>query len=340
MIRFTDVKKVYQTGNGPVQALADLNLEVRRGEIFGIIGYSGAGKSTLIRLINLLEKPTEGRIEVEGRALNTLSEKELRLERKKIGMIFQHFNLLWSRTVEENIAFPLELAGLPRKKRKERVAELIRLVGLNGREHTYPSQLSGGQKQRVGIARALASRPQVLLCDEATSALDPKTTDSILNLLVEINRKLGLTIVLITHEMHVIKKICTRVAVLDKGMIVEEGKVEDVFNEPKQLITREFVRQVTQHPSGEIPGEELINAYPDGRLAKFVFGRGVSQQQVISRLFSNQRLSVTIVSGMFEPEENGAQASIIVRAEGDPDVFREWIGSISELGVKAEVIRS
>ena len=207
MIRVENVSKTYTGKQGTVEAVKDVSLEISRGEIFGVIGFSGAGKSTLIRLLNGLETVTSGHIYINEKDITTLKRKELLKERQKIAMIFQHFNLLWSRTVEENIAFSLEIAGVPKAERKAKVAELIDLVGLTGREKSYPSQLSGGQKQRVGIARALANEPEVLLCDEATSALDPKTTKDILKLLVEINQELGLTIVLITHEMHVVRQI-------------------------------------------------------------------------------------------------------------------------------------
>src|SRR3954453_17963111 len=238
MISIQNVRKIFPGKKGDLKAVDDVNLEIKEGEIFGVIGYSGAGKSTLIRMLNGLELPTKGSVTVAGKEISKIKGAELRKARQEISMIFKHFNLLWSRTVQDNIAFPLEIAGVPAKEREQRVTELIKLVGLEGREDAYPSQLSGGQKQRVGIARALANGPEVLLCDEATSALDPETTDSILDLLVDINEKLGLTIVLITHEMQVIQKICNRVAVMEKGAVVEEGQVLEVFRKPKQPITK------------------------------------------------------------------------------------------------------
>ena len=246
MINLQNVSKIYRSKHGDVNAVQDVTLTIKKGEIFGIIGYSGAGKSSLIRLLNGLEQPTSGTVEVAGRKISEIKGKKLRKARQEISMIFQHFNLLWSRTVRDNIAFPLEIAGVSKAKRLERVAELIKLVGLEGKENAYPSQLSGGQKQRVGIARALANNPKVLLCDEATSALDPQTTDSILGLLSDINERLGLTIVLITHEMHVIRKICHRVAVMENGKVVEEGDVLNVFIKPKEEMTKRFVQQVTE----------------------------------------------------------------------------------------------
>ena len=232
MISIKNAKKIFSTKQGNVTAVTDVDLEINEGEIFGVIGYSGAGKSTLIRMLNGLEIPTGGTVTVADKQISHIKGADLRNARQEISMIFQHFNLLWSRTVRENIAFPLEIAGIPKRKRQQRVDELIRLVGLEGREDSYPSQLSGGQKQRVGIARALANKPKVLLCDEATSALDPETTDSILDLLVDINKNLGLTIVLITHEMHVIRKICHRVAVMEGGKVVEQGSVLEIFKDP------------------------------------------------------------------------------------------------------------
>jgi D-methionine transport system ATP-binding protein len=242
MIVLSNVCKTFDSAQGGVVAVDDVNLTVEAGQIYGIIGYSGAGKSTLIRLLNGLETPSSGSIQVEGFDIAGAEGNALRQARLKISMVFQHFNLLWSRTVSQNIAFSMQIAGVPKAQIKPRVAELVALVGLQGREDAYPSQLSGGQKQRVGIARALANNPGVLLCDEATSALDPQTTDSILDLLLDINRKLNLTIVLITHEMHVVRKICHRVAVMENGRIVEEGPVIDVFTRPQQPITQQFVK--------------------------------------------------------------------------------------------------
>lgn len=244
MIKLVELNKTYQAGSVEIPALRGINLTIEKGEVFGVIGHSGAGKSTLIRCINLLETPTSGSVFVDGAELTTFQGKKLQQARRNIGMIFQHFNLLSSATVADNIAFPLNLAKRPKEETNRRVAELLALVGLEGQEKKYPAQLSGGQKQRVGIARALANNPSVLLCDEATSALDPQTTKSILSLLLDINRKLGITIVLITHEMHVIRSICDRVAVIDDGRIVESGKVTEVFLKPQHPTTKEFVEQV------------------------------------------------------------------------------------------------
>ena len=237
MIVLSNISKVFDNGKVALTAVDNVNLTIAQGQIYGIIGYSGAGKSTLIRLLNGLEKPSSGSVTINGQNISAAKGEALRQARLKISMVFQHFNLLWSRTVSENIAFSMQIAGVPKADIKARVAELIELVGLKGREHAYPSQLSGGQKQRVGIARALANRPDVLLCDEATSALDPQTTDQILDLLLDINRRFRLTIVLITHEMHVVRKICDRVAVMENGKVVEEGDVLSVFTHPQQTQT-------------------------------------------------------------------------------------------------------
>lgn len=238
MVQLKNIQKIYPNG---FHALKNINLRVESGEIYGIVGFSGAGKSTLIRTINLLESPSGGEVIVNGKDLRMLSPKDLRTERQKIGMIFQHFNLLSSKNAFENVAFALEIVKWDKKAIKSRVAELLELVGLSDKAHYYPSQLSGGQKQRVGIARALANHPHLLLCDEATSALDTKTTKSILNLLREIQRSLNLTIILITHQIDVIKAICNKMCVISNGEIVESGAVEDIFANPQDEVTRELI---------------------------------------------------------------------------------------------------
>lgn len=241
MIELKNVTKIFKQKDRDVTALAGVSLKVERGKIFGVIGQSGAGKSTLIRCVNLLEKPTGGEVIIDGKSLTALSDRELALERRQIGMIFQHFNLLASRTVFDNVAFPLELDNRPRHEIKERVSELLRLVGLQDKAGDYPAALSGGQKQRVAIARTLANNPKVLLCDEATSALDPGTTASILALLKDINRRLKITILLITHEMNVVKSICHDVAVISHGKLVEKGAVNAVFSNPRTELARSFI---------------------------------------------------------------------------------------------------
>lgn len=244
MIDLRNVEKTYYSNAGDIHALKKTNLHINAGEIFGIIGLSGAGKSTLIRCINMLEVPTGGQVFVDGQELTAMNNQELRKARQNIGMIFQHFNLLASRTVYDNIAFPLEIQGISQSEIKKRVQPLLELVQLQDRGDYYPSQLSGGQKQRVGIARALASDPKVLLCDEATSALDPQTTKSILDLLKDINKRLNLTIVMITHQMEVVKEVCDRVAVIENGEIIEEGSMIDVFTDPQKPTTKDFVKSI------------------------------------------------------------------------------------------------
>ncbi|WPM85411.1 methionine ABC transporter ATP-binding protein MetN [Apirhabdus apintestini] len=246
MIKLSSITKVFQQGNRHIQALKNVSLHVPAGQIFGVIGSSGAGKSTLIRCVNLLERPTSGEVLVDGKDLTAMSEAQLTKARRQIGMIFQHFNLLSSRTVFGNVALPLELDNTPRSEVKRRVMELLELVGLAEKHDAYPANLSGGQKQRVAIARALASNPKILLCDEATSALDPATTRAILELLKDINRRLGLTILLITHEMDVVKRICDRVAVISDGELIEQDKVGEVFSHPKTPLAQQFI-QSTLH---------------------------------------------------------------------------------------------
>ncbi len=246
MIEFSHLNKTFVSRAGKVEALKDVSLTVENGDIYGVIGFSGAGKSTLIRMANLLERPDSGSIKVDGVELTGQTEAQLIPVRRKIGMVFQQFNLLESRTVAQNIEIPMKLAGIASEQRTARVKELLQFVELSDKANTYVSRLSGGQKQRVGIARALALSPSILLCDEATSALDPQTTESILALLKKINRELGVTILLITHQMQVVQRICNKVAVMENGRIVEQGTVLDVFGSPKQEITRSFVRAIIQ----------------------------------------------------------------------------------------------
>ena len=264
MIRFEHVSKTFQTKNGPFDALKDVSFEIEKGDIYGVIGYSGAGKSTLIRMVNALETPTSGNVWVEGKDIGTLNQKELRNLRKGIGMIFQQFNLLESKTIYDNVAIALKLNGISKKDIEKRVTELLDFVELSDKKYSYPGQLSGGQKQRVGIARALANNPSILLCDEATSALDPKTTDSILELLKKINEMLHITIVIITHEMNVIQKICNKVAVMDYGQVVETGSVIQVFSNPQSDIAKRFVgnliRDVIPEPLVESIRRETRNS--------------------------------------------------------------------------------
>lgn len=338
MITINNVRKIYSSRVGKITAVEDVNLEVKSGEIFGVIGYSGAGKSTLIRMLNGLEIPTEGSVTVADKLISKIKGNELRKARQEISMIFQHFNLLWSRTVADNIAFPLEIAGVDKNERKKRVRELIQLVGLEGREDAYPSQLSGGQKQRVGIARALANNPKVLLCDEATSALDPQTTDSILDLLVDINKRLGLTIVLITHEMHVIRKICHRVAVMEEGKIVELGSVLDVFKNPQQSITKRFVQQVTEPEETKETVDHLLANYPQGQVIQLGFVGEAAEQPLITNIIRHYDVTVNILQGKISQTQSGSYGTLFIHLDGTEDEVSKAIQYIHSQQVGVEVI--
>lgn len=339
MIVLSNVCKTFDSAQGRVVAVDDVNLTVEAGQIYGIIGYSGAGKSTLIRLLNGLETPSSGSIKVEGFDIAAAKGNELRQARLKISMVFQHFNLLWSRTVSQNIAFSMQIAGVPKAQIKPRVAELVALVGLQGREDAYPSQLSGGQKQRVGIARALANNPGVLLCDEATSALDPQTTDSILDLLLDINRKLNLTIVLITHEMHVVRKICHRVAVMENGRIVEEGPVIDVFTRPQQPITQQFVKQVSQYQETEESFNPLLSQHLSGAIFKLTFVGVQTHQAVISEVILRYKVSVNILHGKISQTLNGTFGELYIHVEGNDLQIDSMLTLLKEQQIAVEVIK-
>jgi D-methionine transport system ATP-binding protein len=338
MIQIKNAQKIYSSKNGKVTAVDDVTIEIQQGEIFGVIGYSGAGKSTLIRMLNGLEIPTSGTVTVAGSLVSKIKGKELRKARQEISMIFQHFNLLWSRTVRENIAFPLEISGVKKADRVKRVDELIKLVGLEGREEAYPSELSGGQKQRVGIARALANNPKVLLCDEATSALDPQTTDSILDLLVDINKRLGLTIVLITHEMHVIQKICHRVAVMEDGKIVELGPVLEVFKNPQQPITKRFVQQVTEPGETKETAEHLLARFPAGKIVQLTFVGESTEQPLITELIRQHNVTVNILQGKINQTQNGSYGTLFVHIDGESTEITKAIDYVRSKLVGVEVV--
>lgn len=338
MITLQNVVKDYLARKNRVRAVDDVSLEIADGEIFGVVGYSGAGKSSLIRMFNGLELPTAGDVIVDNKKISQIRGRELRKARQKIGMIFQHFNLLWSRTVFENIAFPLEIAGVKRAERKERVQELIQLVGLSGKENAYPSELSGGQKQRVGIARALANDPDVLLCDEATSALDPQTTDEVLDLLLDINKRLHLTIIVITHEMHVIRKICNRVAVMEAGKVVELGDVLEVFKHPKQNVTKRFIEQVTESDETEEIIHLLLTNYSEGRLVKLLFMSENATQPVISQVAQAHDVALNVLHGSLTQTQNGAYGTLYVQIQGADEEIEKTIESLRAAKVETEVI--
>lgn len=336
MITLSQVVKIFKNKFGSFTALDGVDLSIKKGEIFGIIGYSGAGKSTLVRMINLLEAPTSGEVVVGNTSLNQLSASELRKARRKIGMVFQHFNLLWSRTVAENVALPLEIAGIPKSEHPTRVKELLALVGLEDKADSYPSQLSGGQKQRVGIARALANQPDVLLCDEATSALDPKTTDSILDLVKEINQKLGLTVVLITHEMHVIEKICDRVAVMESGRVIEMGDVVDIFSHPKTTTTREFISQVA---GSDQLDDNFLSSLGQGTVLRLTFLGDSASQTVVTRLVKEVGVEVNILQGQIKRLKDVAFGTLYVQVPGDVDTEAKTIAYLKKQGVKVDVLQ-
>lgn len=341
MIILSHIEKTYDGPDGPVAALKGIDLSIARGEIFGIVGLSGAGKSTLVRCINLLERPTKGSVVVDGKELTALSPSELRQARKSIGMIFQHFNLLSSATVYDNVAFPLRLAHTDENEIKKRVEPLLALVSLADKAHQYPSQLSGGQKQRVGIARALASEPKVLLCDEATSALDPQTTKAILALIRDINQKLGLTVVIITHEMQVIKDICDKVAVIENGVIAEQGRVIDVFTAPQKPITKEFISVLMG--SGLPPGlsESSISRepIPGGKLlVRIAFLGDSAREPVISSLIRKFAVEVEILYGNVDAIKDTPYGRILIGLSGTDEAIEAAFAFLRGLQLRIEVI--
>ena len=341
MIQLAHIEKIYDSPSGPVRALKDISLHIEKGDIYGIIGLSGAGKSTLVRCINLLERPTKGTVVVDGQEITAMSDSQLRAARKNIGMIFQHFNLLSSATVYENVAFPLELAKTNKDVIQKKVTELLELVGLADKADQYPSQLSGGQKQRVGIARALASDPKVLLCDEATSALDPQTTKSILELIKDINAKLKLTVVVITHEMQVIKEICDKVAVIQNGLIAENGPVLDVFINPQQPITKEFISVLMSNelPAGFDRSTISKDPIPNSvMLTRLTFIGAETDEPVISRLIKNFDLNVGIVFGQIDHIKNVPFGRLMVAMEGRQMEIDHAIEYLKGKNLKVEVI--
>jgi len=340
MIELRNVSQRFASPRGWIDALHQVNLTIEAGEVFGIIGRSGAGKSTLVRAINLLTVPTEGEVIVDGRTLIALRARALRQARREIGMIFQHFNLLSSRTVFGNVALPLELMGMKRAQIRDTVLPLLELVGLSAQQDRYPAQISGGQKQRVGIARALASRPKVLLSDEATSALDPETTRAILELLRRINRELGLTIVMITHQMEVIKQVCDRVAVLDAGRVVETGRVLDVFMQPQHEVTRALLGEVIAQelpPALRARVAEKLRA-ENGHLFRFAFsGTGVGQP-VLSETIRRFELDFSILHGQIDEIQGQAFGSLAVLVNGDPVKVVQAVQWVRGQGVVVEEI--
>lgn len=333
MIQIQHLQKVFNTLCGPVTALSDVNLTIEKGDIYGIIGLSGAGKSTLVRCINRLEEPTSGKILIENKNILKLTPPELRSIRKRIGMIFQHFNLLNMRTVKENIAYPMEIAKIPIPEQDKRIDELLTLVDLVDKKDTYPSQLSGGQKQRVGIARALANQPDILLCDEATSALDPKTTKSILKLLHKINAELGLTMVIITHEMDVIKQVCNKVAVMENGEVIEHGEVTTLFTHPTHPTTKSFVHYVTH----EIP-KHLVNSNNNSLTVRLSFKRQAIDEPLISCMVKNFDVDANILLGGIDHLQEMVVGNLVIELIGEASSRIKALNYLEDKGVEYEVI--
>ena len=316
MIEIKNLSKTFQSGDGTVEALKNVNLSIEDGDIYGIIGMSGAGKSTLVRCINMLERPTEGQVIIDGCDIGTLSEIELRKIRRNVTMIFQSFNLLAQRTCIKNICFPLELAGVKKEDAKKRAMELLELVGLPDKAEAYPSQLSGGQQQRIAIARALATDPKILLCDEATSALDPNTTHSVLSLIKDINAKLGITVIIITHQMSVVEEICNKVAILDQGEVVEEGAVSDVFSKPKSAAAKRLV-----FPDGVV---ETLPPKAGERRIRLVFnGEGITNTPIIAKLAVEKGVQANILSANTKTIGGKAYGNMLLGITGDKKTIEE-----------------
>ena len=344
MIELRGITQTYQGPQGPVEALKGIDLTIQPGEVFGIIGKSGAGKSSLVRVINLLNRPTTGQVIVGGKDLTQLNDAQLREARREIGMVFQHFNLLSSRTVFDNAALPLELAGMDKAAIRARVNPLLELVGLSALADRYPAQISGGQKQRVGIARALASRPKVLLSDEATSALDPETTRSILDLLRQVNRELGLTVVLITHQMQVIKQVADRVAVIEAGRIVEQGRVLDVFTRPQQAITKSLIDEILPQ---ELPASVLnhvrklagqLSAGRTGQLLRLSYAGDSAYQPILSQLIRQFGVDMSILHGQVDEIQDETFGSLAVYASGEAESVRGAVAHLRAGGVEVEEV--
>ena len=319
--------KVYPIPGGEVHALTNINLTIQKGDIYGIIGMSGAGKSTLIRCLNRLDTPTDGQILIDGENILAMNKKQLRATRRRMAMIFQQFNLLMQKSVARNVRYPLDIAGVPKKQANERVMELLKIVGLEDKANAYPAQLSGGQKQRVAIARALASDPEMLLCDEATSALDPMTTQSILALLQKINQELGITVVLITHEMAVIRQICNKVAILDGGLLAEEGTVDDVFMHTKSAAGRRLF--------GILPEQEEI---PPQSAIRIVFDGESAEQPIISKLVKEIGLDVNILSADIRQLNQKAYGQMMIARPDDPFEVQQVVEYLRSLGMTVEEV--
>jgi D-methionine transport system ATP-binding protein len=340
MIQFEGVSKIYQSGKQEIHALNGIDLTVETGEIYGVIGFSGAGKSSLIRTVNLLEPPTTGRVLIHGKDISSFTNKEIRTVRKDIGMIFQHFNLLNSKTVFHNVAMPLILANLPKSKIQMQVKELLNFVGLADQAEKYPDQLSGGQKQRIGIARALATNPSVLLCDEATSALDPQTTQSILDLLRKVNLEYNITILLITHEMGVIREICDKVAVLEAGKVIEQGTVFDVFTNPQHSTTQRFVRSVMNDELPQSLLAQIQNAPDNQAIYRIQFTGASVGEPLISKVSREFKLNLNVLFGNITELQGLPYGNLIVEFSGEPSEISRALSSIRNTDVIIEEVRN
>lgn len=342
MITLQNISKTFIDGGKEVQAVKDVNLTIHDGDIFGIIGFSGAGKSTLVRCINLLERPTSGTVTVDDKEITALSAKELRKARKKIGMIFQHFNLMPSRTIFGNVAYPLKGSGLSKQEIADKVHNLLDLVGISEKENAYLSQLSGGQKQRVAIARALANDPKILLCDEATSALDPQTTKSILKLLQKVNETLGITIVVITHEMDVVKEICNRVAVMDHGNVVEEGEVFSIFATPQNKVTRDFIKTTSNLQKIEElveAGSPVVALKPGELIVRLSYIEKNASEPLISAVTEKFGIILNIIFADVEIVQNAPIGGTVAIVSGDKDKVEQALTYLKEKNVGVEVIK-
>jgi D-methionine transport system ATP-binding protein len=338
MIEFRNVSKTFSLGKREVHAVKDVSLSIKQGEIYGIIGFSGAGKSTLLRLVNMLERPTSGSVFIQNVDVSSLSAKDLRTQRRNIGMIFQNFNLFNSRTVAGNVAYPLKLAGASKQEVGERVQELLAFVGLSDKEKDYPDQLSGGQKQRVGIARALASSPEVLICDEATSALDPDTTADILRLLKKVNKELGITILLITHEMHVIQSICDKVAVMEEGEVIESGAVFETFTNPQHSTTQRFIQSIQQ----DLPSEKLLDEWRSKggtRLYRVIFKGEIASDPVLSQITRKHGIDFNIVYGSVREVQERFFGNLLISFEGEPEKIQKVLQELETIVDIKEVIK-
>lgn len=342
MITLKNIDVTFKNKAKTIQAVQDVSLEIKQGEVYGIVGYSGAGKSTLVRVMNYLQVPTKGSVIINNQDLGALNSKGLRAARKKIGMIFQHFNLMEARTVFDNVSYPLRGSALSKSEKTAKVTSLLELVGISDKAQQYPSQLSGGQKQRVAIARALANDPEVLLCDEATSALDPKTTVAILDLLKELNQRLNLTIVLITHEMQVVREICHKVAVMEDGRVIEAGEIVSIFSEPEQALTRDFI-QTANHLNkaietiGDHPA--IVQLKPTDKLVHLSYVGSQTSQPLIARLYSTYQVEANILYGDIDVINQTPIGNLIVILAGDSQQITAGIAYLKEHQVKVTEIK-